>query len=299
MLGDITTKNVALGVAVVATLVGIALYVVAVVLSSKAVKSLLVSIWTEATVRADRDSLQRRLQLARAMLSALYESDRGFSQTKFVLVTLMINGGAILGLLLNLGIESDQLAVRDVLSNHSYDGDDSVVEAFLGVLLGAPLFLASWMLFDFFAYWVTRWTLARAVQANSVLPVPFGVLIIVVVSYLLPFVAGVFFVESALGLFAAASPLVPLVASITSFTVCWQCSLLSLPAGLSVTLSTVLFGMAIGTLSGNRVLGMAARACEYLDGTNGVRLRNLALEVVTVSGGVIVLLTWKALPWNG
>jgi hypothetical protein len=299
MLGDINARNLALGASVLATLVGISLYVVGVLLSSKIVRGLLVSAWAESCDRADRATLQRHLRLASAMLSALFESERGFSANKFVLLMLVINSGAILGLLLNLGIESDQLVVRDALSTRPYDGDDSVADAFLGVVLSAPLLLVSWSAFDYLAYRIARWQLARAVTKNSISPVLVAFLFIVGVSYLLPFLTGYFFLDSKFGLYAVVAPLMPLVASLTSFSICWQCSLLSLPAGLSVTLSTLLLGLAVAVLSSRRSLSVAARICECLENTSANWLRNLALEVITVSGAVIVLVTWKELPWNG
>lgn len=215
---------------------------------------------------------------------------------------LAVNGTAIIGRFLAFEVEQAEVSVRLALSNSGPSaGDDEGDEHAwfaIAAMLFAPFHLVAWSAFDFWTYLLAKTTLERSIARSSVLPLVMLMFLVMFVSYVVP----VLFLLSnvgALAFLANLTPLTPLLHAVIAAPVCWHCSALMLPAGLSVTLIVLLSSLVFSLVMSPRLLRGVARVCELSELSKPERLTFWALNAITVAGGALLLLTVSQLPWSG
>lgn len=286
---------------VVASFASVFIFLAGALLASDRVRDAITTIWVAATSKLETQTAPHALLLSRAVMAALFESSAGFSLWKFGILMFVVNSGAVLGLFLRVEADSsniyrdEQMGLMD--KEEASQQLEHAAEAGAGLIIMAPLFLITWSAFDYFAYSVIRHALKLSSTRLTYKPLVFGTFTVLLVSYLLPLALTRFgYAEGGPALlYAMASPLAPAMNSFLGISSCWTCSLLSLPAGLSVTLSSLLISAAIVLVRSPGLLRLVAKASELVSATNGKRVQAAALNLGTAAGVLIVVLTWRSL----
>lgn len=286
---------------VIASFVSVFLFCAGALMASERVRDAIVNIWIATTSRLESQKTPDALLLSRAVMAALFEGGSGFSLWKFGLLMLVVNSGAVLGNFLTIEVDMSHIQRDERLGLLSKEEAalqlDYAAEAAVGMLLLAPLYLIAWSAFDYFAYNVITHALKLSSTRTTYTPVIIGTFTVLLVSYLVPFaLLRLGYAEGGPGLFyVAMSPLMPAMHSLLGFSNCWTCSLLSLPTGLSVTISSLLIATAIVLVRAPILLRLVANAFESMIAISGKRLQAAALNIGTAAGVLIVVLTWRSL----
>lgn len=297
---DLTVlRTLALGLAVIASFVSVLLYCFAVLLSSNSVRELVVSAWASTAEAVQQVSPMFAIRLGKAMLLALFEGSNGFSLRKFAVLMLVLNSSAILGIFLGFEADLQVIAARELAGEIDRETaiaeHDGVIDATISLFFVGPLNMFSWSAFDFVAYIIAKRGFTRALQIGRASPVFWSILAILTMIYGLPLLLArsSLFDNILVTLFVIGSPVIPAMTALTQVHQCWSCSILALPAGLSATLSVLLIIAAIAVLSNRSLLRFLSTTLERIDLAGSTRLRNIALEIGTAAGVIIVVLTWR------
>jgi hypothetical protein len=299
---QLTWLNAALAVVVLATLIGFALLILAVVLASGRSRTMLVRAWFSLQSAAESVTVADRLKPVVRVFASIFENENGFSKRKFVVAMLIVNLGAIVARFMAMEIEQTDALVRRALSGNTGPsaGDDDVDDLaylWISAILFAPFHLIVWSMLDLTVYRAAKELLEDSIQTQRLWPILFLLGAVLLCSYILPLV--LFWIDwFPLAILANLTPLTPLLHALIAFPSCWYCSLLMLPAGLSVSVLVAFSGLLYALAMHPRVFKWLALLCEAADAGKPQKYTFWALNLITLAGGLGLLLTIPNLPWD-
>ncbi len=273
-------------------------YIVSTALSTARVRALLDDLWFRASTHLDQGSQHRVFSLSSALLAGLFEKPEGFAPTKFLILVVLLNLGALISGFQDLDVASSRAA-------EEYE-NEALTDAGCGLLLFSPFLILAWTLWNFASYRLTRWSYLIVMGRGSIAPLLASSALLLGGGYALPLwwtsvtrpevVAGIPLEDSGLFHLAAfymlLTPSLPLMMAMRALDSCRACAFLIFPAGLSVCLPLLLMVFAVPIVFAPPILRGTVWLCEVLTDVNYRRLRRFALEVFAIASGIISILSY-------